>query len=167
MKKEMVDIVDENDNVIDIISRNECDIKELRRRVSIVIVLDSKKNILIQKRSLNKKIDPDVWDFGIAETLNSKENYEQAAIRGLKEEMNIETKKIPKFLFKLKYDNKKIKRFYSVYFLIYDGKINFQKEEIFDAKFVSVKDLKNLMNKERFSNIGLMCYNKYLEEHYG
>lgn len=45
--------------------------------------------ILIQKRAKNKDIYPDLWDVSVAGHIASEENFTEAAIREIKEEIDV------------------------------------------------------------------------------
>lgn len=154
--------VDENDNVIGKITRKEANEKKNRIRASRIIIFNNKNEILIQKRSSTKSKYPNHWDFGVAETLIYGESYEAAAIRGLKEELGIVgiSNRDIKLLFKLKYTGK-TKRWYTVYFLIYEGVVKIDKDEVSEAKFVSENTLNKMLKTEKFMPAGLEVYKEY------
>lgn len=54
-----------------------------------VLVWDSQGKLLLQRRSRNKRIAPLCWDLSCAEHLQPGETQAQAAVRGLKEELNL------------------------------------------------------------------------------
>ena len=88
---ELLDIVDEKGNVVGQETRGEVYKKGLLHRASHVLIKNSMGQIYLQKRSGNKKILPGYWDISSSEHLKLGENFEQAAKRGLKEELGIET----------------------------------------------------------------------------
>lgn len=59
------------------------------RKVGIVFILDRNGRILLSQRSPSKKFGPGKWEAGITETLEEGENYKQAAIRGLEQELGL------------------------------------------------------------------------------
>lgn len=168
MKEEYVDIVDGNDKVLGQIERKKSDKQKLRQRISRILIFNSENKILIQKRTPTKSTYPNHWDFGVAETVQAGEDYDSTAIRGLKEELDINVKNVPKFLFKMNFDNDLIKRNYQIYHIIYDGKMKFQKKEISEIRFVTKEELRKMEKEnERFGPSGLASYKKYLEEYHG
>jgi isopentenyl-diphosphate Delta-isomerase len=54
-----------------------------------VLVYDGEGNLLIQQRAASKRICPLLWDLSCAEHLQPGETQLQAAVRGLKEELNL------------------------------------------------------------------------------
>jgi len=163
MTEEYVYHVDEDDNVIGKVTRKEVDYNKLRTRGSRVIISNNKNEILIQKRASTKRKYPNHWDFGTAETLMYGESYESGAIRGLLEELNIYgiSNFDIKFLFKLKYEDEEVKRWYKVYSLIYDGKITIDKNEVSVVKFVSIDVLDQMIETDKFAPQGLEVYKEF------
>lgn len=93
MNEEWQDIVDENDKVIGKDTRENIWAKGLESKVRVVnlFVLDENKNILMPVRSSKKKKWPLCYDFACGENVVSGESYEQAIIRGIKEELGSES----------------------------------------------------------------------------
>lgn len=75
----------------EIATREECHKKGLwHRAVYAFIIDDNKGNILLQKRSSNKKLWPNMWDVTVGGHVNAGEFGRQALIREVKEELGIE-----------------------------------------------------------------------------
>jgi len=92
MEEEIFDIVDENNKVIGQETRSKAHSTGLFHRSVHILLFNSKGQIFIQKRVASKKIHPNKWDFSTAEHMKPGETYEQAAIRGAKEELGIDVK---------------------------------------------------------------------------
>jgi isopentenyl-diphosphate delta-isomerase len=91
--EELLDLVDSNDNVIGTLSRHDVlSLEEnnvgFTRAVGVFIVNDQGQ-LWVPRRGVHKKIAPGGLDFSAGEHVGSGEPYEVAAIRGLKEELNI------------------------------------------------------------------------------
>src|SRR3989344_6571789 len=91
MHEEILDIVDDNDNVIGKDSRDSIWKRGLRHNVRVVNIFIFNKDgkILIPKRTMTKKIFPGCYDFSCGEHVFSGETYDEAARRGLFEELNL------------------------------------------------------------------------------
>lgn len=89
MNEEWQDIVNENDEVTGRDTRENIWAKGLESKVRVVnlFVLDENENILIPVRSSKKKNWPLCYDFSCGENVVSGESYEEAIIRGIKEEL--------------------------------------------------------------------------------
>lgn len=146
---EYVDIVDEQDKVIRVVSRAEMRKNNLLHRVSTIFVFNKKHELLIQKRTLTKDIHHGLWDASAGETVVSGESYDTAAHRGLHEELGL-TNSVLKPLFKFLYQGKDTSGWYQVYTTTYEGPFDPQQEEIDELKFVSVDQLQH--------EIDIPCY---------
>lgn len=146
--KEIIDVVNEKDQIIDKTERNELKGKKIIYRCAGVY-LEKNNKIVLQKRSKNKIVRPNNWDI-LEETLKTKETYEKAARRGLKEELGVKTKKLICLGKKLIKDKK-----YSDYFFItiykckVKGKLKIQKEEIEKIKEYTTSQTKRLIKTRK------------------
>ena len=87
----MFDIFDENLKLLGQEKRLVVHTKGLFHQSTHVLVFkESNGSLLIQKRSSKKRIGPNLWDLSCAEHLQPGETQEKAAIRGLKEELNLD-----------------------------------------------------------------------------
>lgn len=153
---EVFEIVDKNDNVIGTEKRSIVHQKGLLHRASDVFVLDGKGRIFIQRRSFEKLIGPGLWDVSAAEHLKPGENYKEAAVRGVKEELGVKALDIEKigereqrYDFGELQDNEKVQAFKCTF----KGKIKIDKDEIEEGKWVSKKELleETQKNPEKFT----------------
>ena len=76
----------------EIATRDECHKKGLWHRAVYAFIIDDKGNILLQKRSKNKKLWPNMWDVTVGGHVDAGEFGRQALIREVKEELGIEIK---------------------------------------------------------------------------
>lgn len=88
---EMQDIVDENDQVVAVMSREEIWSKGLssQTRVVNVFIRDENGRFLVPTRSQNKNNWPECYDYACGENLLAGETYEQALNRGMGEELGL------------------------------------------------------------------------------
>ena len=143
---EYLDLVEENDRVIGKEDRNVIYVKGLRNyRVVNVFVFNPDGEILLPKRDSTRRIFPNCYDFSCGEHVESGETYEQAAIRGLKEELNLsDVKLIP--VGKLTPQNG-VSSFMKIYKVIYAGRILPNKHEgIKSIDFYSLDTIKNMIS---------------------
>uniref|UniRef100_A0A7S3R9W5 Nudix hydrolase domain-containing protein n=1 Tax=Dunaliella tertiolecta TaxID=3047 RepID=A0A7S3R9W5_DUNTE len=69
--------------------RSVCHRDGLWHRAVYALLLNKKNELLIQKRSAQKKVSPGKWDLSAAEHLQPGETYLHAAARGLQEELGV------------------------------------------------------------------------------
>ena len=81
MKEEIMDLVDENDNVIGQSPRSEIREKRLLHRGVVIVITNKEGKLLMQKRSMSKKIFPGKWGFAAGGGVDKGESYESAANR--------------------------------------------------------------------------------------
>ena len=74
----------------EIATREECHKKGLWHRAVYAFIIDNEGNILLQKRSANKKLWPNLWDVTVGGHVDSGEFGRQAIIREAKEELGLE-----------------------------------------------------------------------------
>jgi len=145
---EYFDVVDENDRIIGRASRDECHKKGLIHRAIYIIVINSKKEILLQKRSMKKDLHPGLWTTSVSGHVDSGESYEEAAHREMKEEIGATGKlsEILAFSFKdisikdrCDYEMKKI------FSTKNEGPFKPDKEELDKVEFFSCKKIVEMM----------------------
>ena len=79
---ELFEIVDDNDLVIGTAPRRECHGNPaLVHRAAHVLVFNRAGQLLLQKRSASKDIQPGKWDTSVGGHLDPGENYLTAAVR--------------------------------------------------------------------------------------
>jgi isopentenyldiphosphate isomerase len=142
--EEIMDIVDENDNVIGQEKRSFIRKKNLLHRGCAVMVFNSKGEVLVHKRSKDKDLYPSCWDFVLGGGVDSGETYEEATLREAFEEAGVKDVEL-KFLFKFKYDSNDDRCFAKFYTCVYDGPITFSEREIEEGRFVTIKELDNII----------------------
>ena len=138
--KEYFCVVDEADNVIGAASREEChsNAKLIHRSVYIFLV-NSRGEILIQKRSVNKDLYPGFYTASATGHVNYGEDYDDAAKRELKEELGVDAPL--RRLCKVKSFSDVEREISMVYVCRYDGPIRFDRNEIDEVIFMSIDDI--------------------------
>jgi len=141
---EIFEIIDEKGNVIAQEKRSIVHEKGLLHRASDIFVLDKKDRIFIQQRSFKKLIGPGLWDMSAAEHLKPGENFEQAAIRGVKEELGVKStslKKIGERKQRAKFGNLLDNENVQVFKCYFEGEITLQEKEIEQGKWITKEQL--------------------------
>ncbi|MGM0417235.1 MAG: NUDIX hydrolase [Thermodesulfobacteriota bacterium] len=160
--EEFIDILDENGNFTGIIkSREEVHEKGYLHKTIHVWVVNSKNEILIQKRSATKLTHPGMWDVSCAGHVSADQTSKQAAIDELYEETGLLADKselnyivsIEKKFFKDKIKDNEI---YDVYLVNKDmdlDKLNCDPEEVEKLDLIKAEQFfKNAKTKSDFIN---------------
>jgi len=84
-----IQIVDENDTPLGGASIKEAREKGLYHRIVRIMVEDNQGRVLLQMRSNTMTVYPNCWDNSAAGHVDQGETYDQAAYRGLSEEIGL------------------------------------------------------------------------------
>ena len=132
--------------------------KGLWHRTVHIWIQNSSKELLLQKRSLNKEVYPGYWDVSCAGHLSAGDNSICAAVRELEEELAIVAKEIElSFLFTLPqhYTSPDMliieNEITDVYLLkrnIEIKDIDIDESELTEVRFVKLYELKSMLNSE-------------------
>lgn len=151
MVDELLDLVDENDKVIGTVWKREAhkDPSKIHREVAIVIINENGQ-LLLQRRSSNKKHHPGRWAI-TAGHVDSREKPYDAAVRELKEELGIVADL--KFQNKLLLADNKEKRFFWTYKAeVRDGVLlKPNEEEIMDIVWIHYGELEEFSQKNDYN----------------
>jgi isopentenyl-diphosphate delta-isomerase type 1 len=132
---EIFDIVDEDDRVIGQAPRSVCHGNPaLIHRVAHVLVFNSRGELLLQKRSKHKDIQPGRWDTSVGGHLDPGESYLQAAIREMAEELGICGVPLT-FLYHSRMRNEVESENVATYLARYDGEVMFPPAEIDEVRY--------------------------------
>lgn len=101
MREEIFDVVNERDEVIGQRPRHEVHRLGLMHRAVHVLVFNSRGQVFLQKRSMNKDRQPGLWDSSSSGHVDSGEDYDTCAVRELGEELGLRPSAPPHPLFKL------------------------------------------------------------------
>ena len=151
MPVEMFEIVDENDNVIGQAPRSECHGNPaLVHRVAHVLLFSSGGELLLQKRSETKDIQPGKWDTSVGGHLDPGEDYRQAAVREMSEELGLE--QIPlTFLYKSKIRNDIESENVATFIAVSDSEVLFDPHEISEVRYWSPQEIEQSLGSDVFT----------------
>ena len=167
---EYIDIFDENNEPTGKVKeKNQAHEDGNFHRTAHVWIINDKNELLLQKRSANKKSHPNCWDISGAGHIRAGESVIDGAIRELKEELGVEAKeKDLQYIATIKSTkNPKNMEHAYVYLLRCNKNIEdyiFEDEEVSEVKYVYYKELEKMV-EERVE--GLLIhqeeYNKLFE----
>ena len=139
-----------------IATRDECHNNGYWHRAVYAFIIDKNSNILLQKRSKNKKLWPGKWDVTIGGHVNAGEFGREALIRECKEELGISVKDneikyvvgTTSIYNKNGYINNHYDECYLILKEINIDSLKLQKNEVEAVKFFSSDDLINRINNQ-------------------
>lgn len=146
-KEEQVVLVDEENNVLGYMGKQEAHIKALLHRAISVIIFNSQGEQLIQQRALTKYHFGGIWSNTCCSHPRKGETFQQAAERRLFEEIGI---KIPlkeefNFIYKA-FDEKSGLTEYeydTVFTGVFDGDFTFNKDEVAAVRWMTTEQIEN------------------------
>ena len=146
-EKEILEVVDTQGCVIGAAPR-ECvhGNNQLLHRVVHVLVFDRKNRLLLQKRSLNKRVAPGRWDMSVGGHVDCGESIETAMFREMEEELGIRPGS-PQFAYQYIHSNDFESELVFTYTCQHDGAIAFNPEEIDAVKFWEIEEINNSLGK--------------------
>jgi isopentenyl-diphosphate delta-isomerase type 1 len=83
------DVVDENDRVIGSAPRSEVHARNLRHRAVHILLVNTRGELFVQKRSATKDTFPRCYDSSASGHVNSREEYDACARREIQEELGL------------------------------------------------------------------------------
>ena len=148
---ELFEIVDENDRVIGTAPRSECHGNPaLIHRVVHVLVVNANGDMLLQKRSPRKDIQPGKWDTSVGGHLEPGETYHEAAIREMGEELGLTALPLT-FLYKSKIRNAIESENIATFLTRYDGHLKWNEQEITEVRFWRPDEIDAAIGKDVFT----------------
>jgi isopentenyl-diphosphate delta-isomerase len=144
MELEYVILVDENDQEIGTMEKQEAHEKGLLHRAFSVFIFNEKKELLLQQRALTKYHSAGLWTNTCCSHPRIGETIEQAAHRRLIEEMGFDCELSTKtsFIYKSAFENGLTEHEFD-YVLVgsFNGEINFNPTEVKNFKWINLEEL--------------------------
>lgn len=142
---EQVILVDEQDNVVGAMDKLDAHRQGVLHRAFSIVILNSKGELLLQKRSMNKYHSGGLWTNSCCSHPKPDELTAHAASSRLNYEMGIDLQPefAYKFLYKSHLDNNFIEHELDYVFTgVFDGTPVINSDEVDDWKFVNIDDLR-------------------------
>ena len=159
--EEQNEVIDKQGNTIAIVSRKEIKEKKLRHKTAFIILKNSKHQYFIAQRSRTKKTYPLKWAFGAGGGVMAGESFDTAAVRELKEELNISEK--VNYLFDFPFDSEEIHYLAKVYETVFDKEVIIDTREYEQGKWANEKEIFDMEKKGEFCPDSILYFKKYLE----
>lgn len=155
---ELIEIVDRDGNFTgQIIDKEEAHDKNLLHNEVAVFIINDKKQVLLQKRSANKRFNPNKWAL-CAGHVDAGESLESSALRELKEEIGIDVaindlKPFAEREFTIRDSNSHITYFYYTKSNLNEKDFIIQKEELSEVKWFDIDEVINMIKSKDDSTV--------------
>jgi 8-oxo-dGTP pyrophosphatase MutT (NUDIX family) len=144
---ELVDIVDEHDEVVAVVTRRRMRAERLRHRAVFIAVQGSDGRLLVHRRSLAKDVRPGAWDIAFGGVVASGEAYPTAAARELAEEIGVSGVELAE-IGGGSFGDEYYLLIGRCYHVVHDGPFTFQDGEVIATRWVNRAELDELLDTE-------------------
>lgn len=148
--EEYFDVLNEEGNYTGKVeSREKCHKEGLWHKATVVFIINSKQQVLLQRRSANKKLWPNMWDVTAGGHVLAGEFGFQSTIREAEEELGIELDKSEMtFIGSSRSSNVKgdiVNNHFNEYYIankdIDETKLKLQEEEVSEVKWIDKNEI--------------------------
>ncbi|MFH1173335.1 MAG: NUDIX domain-containing protein [bacterium] len=160
---EIIDIVNGQDEVIGQATQDEIYSQAHPHRIVHILIFNSQGEMALQLRSQAKSFCPHHWSTAVGGHVQAGESYEQAALREMAEEANLQ---LPmQFLYKDIYDDvfqRGLRKFLGVFQACHDGGFSLDSDEVDEFGFFSLAQIQEMVDQgEKFHPELLFLLRKY------
>ena len=159
---ELFPLVDKNGMTIGQATRKECHSGSfLLHPVVHLHIFNSKNELYLQKRSINKDIQPGKWDTSVGGHVDYGEEIDHALLREASEELGIADFTpifIDKYIHTSAFESELVYSFYTVY----DGILSPDTVEISEGRFWTINELAESMDEDLFTSNFKQEFNQYI-----
>ena len=145
---EIYSVVDEDDKIIGKATREEIHKKKLIHRSVMFFIFDKKGRILVTQRTKNKEFFKEYWSIGLGGHVLAGETHDEAVVREVKEEANIDEKPFFMDSFKLRFPEESENA--RVYGFVTDKKPELDPFEVNQGMFLTREEMEEKIKKEKF-----------------
>ena len=148
---ELLDIVDEYGNYTgEVMEREKVHELNLLHWEIAIFIINKNKQLLLQKRSSNKKNNPNMWGLCAGHVI-SKEDIDMSALREAKEELGLklslnDLKVLEKMEVQKRKTNSHLTRFY--YYICNKNNFDIEKEELTEVKWFDIDKVIDMINND-------------------
>lgn len=151
-KKEMLPVITEEGEFMRLAPRSECHNGEsmLLHPVVHLHIINGKGEIFLQKRSMNKDIQPGKWDTSVGGHVDPGETAEEALYREAKEEAGIDDLQY-RFIKKYIWESDREREMVHSYYTLSNNIPQTDPGEIDDGRFWSRKEIEDKLDSGTFT----------------
>lgn len=156
--------VDEMDNIIEVVNREDVLDKGYNFRVAHTLIFNPRGDLLMQSLPENARF-PYTWGSSSATYVMEGEEYSDAAVRSLEKELGVHLSDLGE-MHKICMQDQDSKKFIGFYVINYDGKTDRSISEARTAGYVPMNLLERMMvnDKEKFTPTFLHVWNNYKDQ---
>ena len=136
---QLVEHVDENGEVIEVVTRAEMRARSLRHRSVYIAVLDRNDQLLVHKRADWKDVFPGAWDLAFGGVCDVGEDWETSAHRELLEEAGVTGHLIDRG--PVSFEAPGVALVGRFYICRHDGPFSFDDGEVTDTQWIPTAEL--------------------------
>ncbi len=151
MKQEIFPLVDENMNVVGSATRQECHSGSMLLHAVVHLhIFNANGDLFLQKRSMNKDIQPGKWDTAVGGHIDLGESVEDALAREAREELGAVGFK-PDFLFRYVFQSSVEREVVNTFRTVFEGPFQIDPVELDDARFWPISEIEANLRKGVFT----------------
>ena len=167
---EKVILVDNNDNEVGTMEKQEAHVKGLLHRAFSVFIFNDKNELLLQRRAVNKYHSGGLWTNTCCSHPRQNEKTKDAAKRRLNEEMGMRSTLIKQFdfIYKAKLDNNLYEHeFDHVFFGFTNDLPIINPEEVEEYTYKTLEDIGNEMKTtpDKYTEWFKICFIEVVNSH--
>ena len=159
---EQIDIVDDRDTIVGKAHWKDVIEKGLLHRSANIMVFNSEGKIFVHRRADHLKLYGGMWDVKFGGHVSTGESYEDGARRELFEEAGIKDTELI-FLFVLAFRSKTNNANRKVFKCVYDGELKLQESEVAEGRFVSMEEVKKMLEVGKMSPSAANVFEEYMK----
>lgn len=138
-----IDVVDDEDRRIGVIKRSEVFGRRANFRVAHVFVFNHNRELLIQQLALTRERHPGQWGSSVGAYLFAGEDYAEAAVRRVSEELHVSDCSLQTFG-KTTMIDQGCKKFITLFTASSDGPFQYDRSHIAQVQFLPVSEIVRL-----------------------
>lgn len=164
IKKELLFTVDESNNPIEPMPRDIVHSQGLWHRTNQIWIINDKKQILCQRRSLLKDMNPGKWEALFGGHIKAGQGYVENALEELQEELGIIAAQDDLHFFTI-HKSEKHKEFEGIYYLLWNGNISdlyLEEDEVDQVKWFEINELMEVLVMKKDTNWSRFGYEEDL-----
>ena len=159
---EMLDLVDSHNRVVGVAPRSLVRQSNLLHRGVGILCWNSQGELYVHRRTAGKDLFPSYYDMMVGGALEAGEQYAEAALREVQEELGVGPVE-PKFLLETLYDGPKNRSFIQLFQVTWDGPIRWQEEEICWGRWMPFEEVLDWIDQVEIVPDGRRVFEEYLK----